>query len=111
MSLPAGRWSRRSSLAGNEFFKMEDEVKIEFTEITNVTALQCYNVQMLQMVQVHRSGSVVSIPRKLSHHVPIVPILESQDYDRKGFIYFSSASEGTSPSRARCCGTEGLVID
>ena len=56
--------------------------------------LQCSNVQMLQMVQVHRSGSVVSIPRKLSHHVPIVPILESQDYDRKGSIYFSSALKG-----------------
>ena len=35
------------------------------------------------MIQVHRSGSIVSIPKKLSHHVPRIPILESQDYDRK----------------------------
>ena len=27
VALPTGRWSRRSSLAGNEFLKMDDEVK------------------------------------------------------------------------------------
>ena len=27
VALPTGRWSRRSSLAGNEFLKMEDEVR------------------------------------------------------------------------------------
>ena len=27
------------------------------------------------MVCVHRSGSSVSIPRRLSHHVPVVPII------------------------------------
>lgn len=29
VTLPTGRWSRRSSLAGNEFLKMDDEVLIE----------------------------------------------------------------------------------
>ena len=42
------------------------------------------------MVQVHRSGSTVSIPRKLSHHVPIVPIIESQDYEKKLNLEFQS---------------------
>ena len=42
------------------------------------------------MVQVHRSGSVVSIPRKLSHHVPRVPIIESQDYEKKLNVDFHS---------------------
>ena len=28
VALPTGRWSRRSSLAGNEFLKMDDEVTI-----------------------------------------------------------------------------------
>ena len=27
VALPTGRWSRRSSLAGNEFLKMDDEVR------------------------------------------------------------------------------------
>ena len=35
------------------------------------------------MVQVHRSGSIVSIPRKLSHHVPVVPIIDCQDHEFK----------------------------
>ena len=30
VALPTGRWSRRSSLAGNEFLKMEDEVCFDF---------------------------------------------------------------------------------
>ena len=29
VALPTGRWSRRSSLAGNEFLKMDDEVNIQ----------------------------------------------------------------------------------
>ena len=46
------------------------------------------------MVQVHRSGSIVSIPRKLSHHVPIVPIIESQDFEKKLNVdYHSMDSE------------------
>ena len=35
------------------------------------------------MVQVHRSGSSVSIPRRLSHHVPVVPIIDSQEFEQK----------------------------
>ena len=42
------------------------------------------------MVQVHRSGSIVSIPRKLSHHVPRVPIIESQDFEKKLNVDFHS---------------------
>ena len=46
------------------------------------------------MVQVHRSGSIVSIPRRLSHHVPTVPIIDSQDYERKESVkYFSMEAE------------------
>ena len=40
------------------------------------------------MVQVHRSGSTVSIPRRLSHHVPVVPIIDSQEFEQKLAIQF-----------------------
>ena len=40
------------------------------------------------MVQVHRSGSIVSIPRKLSHHVPIVPIIDSQEFEHKLKVHY-----------------------
>ena len=40
------------------------------------------------MVQVHRSGSSVSIPRRLSHHVPVVPIIDSQEFEQKLTIQF-----------------------
>ena len=37
------------------------------------------------MVCVHRSGSSVSIPRRLSHHVPVVPIInwDSAEMERR----------------------------
>ena len=40
---------------------------------------------ILQMVCVHRSGSSVSIPRRLSHHVPVVPIInwDSAEMERR----------------------------
>ena len=41
------------------------------------------------MVQVHRSGSIVSIPRKLSHHVPVVPIIDSLDHEMKVTTIFA----------------------
>ena len=40
------------------------------------------------MVQVPRSGSSVSIPRRLSHHVPVVPIIDSQEFEQKLTIQF-----------------------
>ena len=44
------------------------------------------------MVQVHRSGSSVSIPRRLSHHVPVVPIIDSQEFEQKLTIQFHDPS-------------------
>ena len=35
------------------------------------------------MVTVHRSGSIVSIPRRLSHHVPTVLIIESEAFENR----------------------------
>ena len=78
VSLPTGRWSRRSSLAGNEFLKMDDEVTNGSNKSPRDTFLMHF-----QMVQVHRSGSIVSIPRRLSHHVPTVPIIEAEDLENK----------------------------
>jgi len=55
--LPPGQWSRRSSLVGKEFLSKDDE-----------------------MATVMRFGTTMQIPRRLSHHVPRVPILETDNY-------------------------------
>ena len=44
-----------------------------YSHIIKCQIQNCKNV--LEMVCVHRSGSSVSIPRRLSHHVPVVPII------------------------------------
>ena len=33
-----------------------------------------------QMVTVHRNGVQMQIPRKLSHHIPVMPIWESTNF-------------------------------
>ena len=40
------------------------------------------------MITVHRSGSIVSIPKRLSHHVPTVPIIESVAFENKIKVTF-----------------------
>ena len=40
------------------------------------------------MVTVHRSGSILSIPRRLSHHVPTVPIIESEAFENRIVVKF-----------------------
>ena len=42
----------------------------------------------MQMVNVHRRGSIVQIPRRLSFHVPTVPILDSESLENKLNVKF-----------------------
>ena len=42
VALPTGRWSRRSSLAGNEFLKMDDEVRNAI--VNNLISLKIFKV-------------------------------------------------------------------
>ena len=41
------------------------------------------------MVTINRLGSMMQIPRKLSHHVPRVPILDSEDFVERTQKFFS----------------------
>ena len=40
------------------------------------------------MVMVHRNGVPMTIPRKLSHHVPTVPIKDTDDFQEKLLVKF-----------------------